>query len=236
MQFLLVLWRLTPWGLRSTSKGAATRGALASFGATVAFGVWHSLLCLPRVKSGAQKVLGPRFGRGLYRLFFNLQSLVTLGALVAFVISRPSRVLYSAPKWARPIHWAVQIGALFIALWGVKELRFRRFSGLQGALDAAQNKPVEEIAFPETQSPDGGDGLSYDRGPFRWSRHAIEWIILVVLWGTPLLKTNWIGFNISATFYMIAGVLAEEKRLLAKGGDAYRDYQKKVGLVFGRRK
>lgn len=212
------------------------RGALATFGATVAFGLWHSLLCLPRVKSDAQKLIGPRYGRGFYRLFFMLQSLLTTGALAAFVITRPSRVIYSAPKWARPLHWMVQTGAVFIALWGVKELRFRRFSGIQGAADAIKGKPQDEIAAPETQSPDGGDGLSYERGPFRWSRHAIEWIILVVLWATPLLKTNWIGFNIASTFYMIAGVFAEEKRLVAKGGDAYRDYQKKVGLVFGRKK
>ena len=221
-------------GLRFTSKGAATRGALATFWATVAFGAFHSLLCLPQTKTGAQKLFGLRFGRGFYRLFFNLQSLVTTGALVLLVVSRPSRVVYSAPRWARPLHWLLQASALFVALWSVKELRFRRFSGAQGALDAIQDEP--DIAQPETQTPDGGDGLALERGPYRWSRHPLEWGPLVLLWGTPLLKTNWIGFNLAATIYMIAGVFAEEKRLLAKGGDKYRAYQKRVGVVFGRKK
>lgn len=234
VQFLLALWRLTPLGLRLTSKGAATRGALATFSATIAFGAFHSLLCLPQTKAGTQKLLGPRFGRGLYRLFFNLQSLVTTGALVLFVLSRPARVVYSAPKWARPIHWLVQGSALFIALWSVKELRFRRFSGIEGALDAARNE--DEIAQPETQTPDGGDGLEFERGPYKWSRHPLEWAPLVLLWATPLLKTNWLGFNLAATIYMIAGVFAEEKRLEAKSGESYGRYQEKVGLVFGRKK
>ncbi len=221
-------------GLRLTSKGAATRGALATFGATVAFGVFHSLLCLPQTKKGAQKVFGPRFGRGFYRLFFNLQSLVTTGALVLLIVSRPARVVYSAPKWARPIHWLLQLASLFVAVWSVKELRFRRFSGAQGALDALKDEP--EIAQPETQTPDGGDGLELERGPYKWSRHPLEWAPLVLLWATPMLKTNWIGFNLAATFYMIAGVFAEEKRLVAKSGDKYRAYQQRVGVVFGRKR
>ncbi len=211
-------------------------GALASFGAMAAYGALHSLLSLPQAKAGAQKLLGPRWGRGAYRLFFNLQALATLGALIGFVLSRPARVVYAAPKWARPLVWATQAGAVLIALWGIKELRFRRFSGIEGVSDVLSDKPTEDIAAPETQAPDGGDGLPFDRGPFRYSRHAVEWIILVVLWATPTLKTNWLGLNLAATIYMVLGVLQEEKRLEAKGGDAFRAYQKRVGLVFGRAK
>jgi len=236
VQFLLALWRNSPLGLRSTSKEAATRGALASFAAMAAYGLLHSLFCLTSAKAGARKLLGPRLGRGVYRLFFNLQSLVGLGAVVAVILSRPSRVVYAAPKAVRPLFWATQAGALLIALWGFKELRFRRFSGIQGTLQAFGDTPVEEIATPEAQAPDGGDGLPFDRGPFRYSRHAIEWIILVIMWATPTLKTNWLGFNIAGTIYMVLGVLQEEKRMEAKGGDAFRAYQKRVALVFGRAK
>jgi len=201
-----------------------------------AYGGLHSLFCLPQAKEGARKLLGPRFGRGAYRLFFNLQSIVGLGAVVWVILSRPSRVVYAAPKAVRPLFWATEAGALLIALWGLKELRFRRFSGIQGTLQAWGHTPVEEIATPEAQAPDGGDGLPFDRGPFRYSRHAIEWIILVMMWALPTLRTSWLGFNIAGTIYMVLGVLQEEKRMEAKGGDAFRAYQKRVGLVFGRAK
>lgn len=233
MRFLLSFWRLLPFADRFTSPRAAKWGAVQTFAATVAFGALHSFLCLPATKRGARKLVGERYGRGFYRLFFMLQSLVTTGALAVFILSRPHKVLYRATKSARLVHWAVQFGAIIVALWGVKELRFRRFSGLEGASDAVLDKP--EIAEPETQSPDGGDGLDYERGPFKWSRHAIEWIILVVLWATPILKTNWLGFNIASTIYMVFGVLQEEKRLAAKGGTKWQRYCSRVGMVFGRK-
>ncbi len=233
MRFLLVFWRALPLADRFTSPRAARAGAWQTFGATLAFGVFHSWLCSSHTKTATQKLVGPRFGRGFYRLFFNLQALVSTVALVAFVMSRPQKVVYRASKTGRYFHWAIQFASLIVALWSVKELRFRRFSGAQGALDAARNR--EAIAEPEAQTPDGGDGLELARGPYAWSRHPVEWAPLVLLWATPLLKTNWLGFNFATTLYMIFGVWQEEKRLASKGGLAWEKYCSRVGILFGRK-
>ncbi len=218
---------------RFTSARAAKIGAFQTFGATLAFGALHSALCLPGAKTAAQKLVGERYGRGFYRAFFMLQSLVTTGALALFVVSRPQKVLYRASKTGHLVHWAIQLSAILVALWGVKELRFRRFSGIEGVSDALSG--ADEISQPETQSPDNGDGRGYELGPFAWSRHAIEWIILIVLWATPVLKTNWLGFNIASTIYMVLGVGQEEKRLAAKGGQAWKTYCSRVRILFGRK-
>ena len=233
MRFLLLFWRAFPFADRVTSSRAEKSGAIQTLVATIIYGELHSLLCLPQAKQAARKIVGERYGRGFYRLFFNLQALVTTVALVLFVMSRPQKPLYRASKIGHVLHWALQLGALCVALSSVKELRFRRFSGVEGVQDAL-NK-AEDIAQPETQTPDGGDGLDYERGPYRWSRHPLEWAPLVLLWATPLLKTNWLGFNLAATIYMIFGVLQEEKRLAAKGGEAWKRYCSRVGVVFGRK-
>lgn len=233
MRFLLLFWRALPFADRFTSPRAARWGMWQAFGATVAFGAFHSWLCLPRTKESTQKLIGPRFGRGFYRLFFNLQALVSTVALVAFVVSRPQKIVYRATGTARLIHWAVQVAALIVAVWSVKELRFRRFSGIQGAVDAARSR--EDIAEPETQTPDGGDGLELARGPYAWSRHPVEWAPLVLLWATPLLKTNWLGFNVATTAYMVFGVWQEEKRLATKSGDKWAQYCARVNVFFGRK-
>ena len=232
MRFLLSLLRALPLSGRFTSSRAVRRGFFEVFAATLAFGALHSLLCLPQTKGLARRVFGERYGRGFYRLFFQIQSLLTTGALVAFILSRPQKTLYRASKTRLFLHVAVQLCGLLIAGWGVKELRFRRFAGFDGARDALADAP--EIAEPETQSPDGGDGLPYERGPFRWSRHAVEWIILVIMWATPILQTNWIAFFSAATIYMVLGVLQSEKRLAAKGGDAWQRYAARVHLLLGR--
>lgn len=233
MRFLLLFWRVLPFADRLTSRRAAQRGLWQAFGATVAFGAFHSWLCLPRTKATAQKLVGERWGRGLYRLFFNLQALASTVALVAFVVSRPQKVVYRAMGTRRYGHWGIQLAALIVAVWSVKELRFRRFSGVQGALDAAQSR--ETVAEPQAQTPDGGDGLELARGTYAWSRHPVEWAPLVLLWATPLLKTNWLGFNMATTIYMIFGVWQEEKRLAAKGGEKWERYCAQVSVLLGRK-
>ncbi|RYX81353.1 hypothetical protein EON83_24515 [bacterium] len=234
MRFLLLFWRALPYADRFTSPRAAKIGAWQAFGATVAFGAFHSWLSSARSKEMTQKLIGERFGRGFYRLFFNVQALVATMALVGVVMSRPQKVIYRATGLKRDAHWAVQLACIVVALWSVKELRFRRFSGVEGAIDAVQAK--DAIAEAEAQTPDGTDSLDLERGPYAWSRHPMEWAPLILLWATPLLKTNWLGFNIATTLYMIFGVWQEEKRLAAKGGEAWKRYCSRVGLVFGRKK
>lgn len=204
--------------------------------ATLGFGAWHSLLCARVVKDTAIRVLGERGGRGWYRLGFNAQSLVTTGALVWFVVSRPQRPLYSVPMPFRILNWAAQATCLLIAMWSVKELGPKRFLGIQGAQDvlSGQNPVVE----PETQTPHF-DEESFvvdepERGPYRWSRHPLEWAPLGLLWITPTLKTNWLAFNLAATIYMIIGAWHEERLLENRGGEGFRAYRERVGFVFGR--
>lgn len=233
MRFLLFFWRALPFADRFTSRRAANVGALQTFAITVAFGAFHSWLCLPSTKRKAKKIIGERFGSGLYRLAFNLQALVSTVALVAFVVSRPQKVVYRASKTGRLLHWTGQVAALGVMLWSVKELRFRRFSGAQGAMDAARGG--KGISEPEAQTPDGEDGLDLERGPYKWSRHPVEWAPLVLLWATPVLKTNWLGFNVAATLYTLFGVWQEEKRLAAKGGEAWTKYCSRVSVLVGRK-
>lgn len=225
--------RALPLVVNRTSKSAAQDAMLPIALATLLFGAWHSLLCARSVKNAVQTVVDERVGRGFYRLAFQLQSLVTTSALVWFVVSRPQRVLYHSP--ARGLHWLGQFVCLSIAIWSVKELGPKRFLGIQGVQDVLSGQ--EPVCEPETQTPHFDEALvdeAPERGPYRWSRHPLEWAPLGLLWLTPTLKTNWLAFNFAATIYMILGAYHEERLLLNRGGDAFRAYQKRVGFVFGR--
>lgn len=204
--------------------------------ATFAFGVWHSLLCARIVKNAVQTLVDERAGRGFYRLSFNIQSLFTAGALVWFVVSRPQRVVYHSPLPFRFANWLAQAACLGVAIWSVKELGPKRFLGIQGAQDVLNG--AEPIAEPETQTPHFDEESFVDeapeRGPYRWSRHPLEWAPLGLLWLTPTLKTNWLAFNLAATIYMVLGAWHEERLLENRGGDGFRAYRERVGFVFGR--
>ena len=66
------------------------------------------------------------------------------------------------------------------------------------------------------------------QGLYSWARHPLYSLILLFLWLTPLMSVNLLTTYILFTIYFYVGSIHEEKRLLAKFGSAYRDYQQRV--------
>lgn len=201
----------------------ARRGMMEIGAATVGFALWHSFLCALPVKKALTDALQ---SRGLtYRLFFNLQSFVTVGALAAWILTRPKRTIYNAQGWKKFPFWLGQIGFLSVCLWSVAHLQPARF--LLG----------EKSDEPDAQGPNvHQNGQIEARGPFAWSRHPLEWGPMLLLFCTPHLKTNWLVFNALGLLYSFLGALHEEKRLEKIAPKPFARYQKQVGFFFGRKK
>lgn len=214
-----------------TPPQKATRGMAKIAGATIAFALWHSLLCSDGAKNFARRVLGARRGTGLYRAFFMAQSVVTSGALIVFVLLQPHRVLYQAKGRWKWLGWVGQAASLGFALWGFRDLDHARFIGIQGVKRLKEGEAIPEA---QAQGPEiEEDGSVRAKGAFRISRHPIEWGPAGLLLFTPIMKTNWLAFDLLAALYMFFGALHEEKRLLRKSGEAYAKYQKQVPFFFG---
>ena len=156
--------------------------------ATLIFALWHSLLASLPVKN---RVAGALHARSwTYRGFFMAQSAVTFGALLWLIFSRPKRTIYRFEGWKKLPFWLAQGFFAGVCLWSVWELAPARF--VLGKIDDE----------PETQSPDfHRNDENAARGPFRWSRHPLEWAPVLILCCTPHLKTNWLAFNILGAFY-----------------------------------
>ncbi|MDF2439271.1 MAG: NnrU protein, partial [Abditibacteriota bacterium] len=152
---------------------AARRGMLHIAAATTAFALWHSLLCSRVAKEGAQRWLGERRGKALYRLFFNAQSFPTSGALVLFILRQPARTLYDQRGTARVACWFGQAACLLIGWHALHDIGPNHFAGLESLQKLRDDKPFIE---PEAQGPP----LEPDKrvrvtGVYRWSRHPLEW-------------------------------------------------------------
>ncbi len=63
------------------------------------------------------------------------------------------------------------------------------------------------------------------RGPFRLSRHPLNLAPLPILWFNPRVSTNLLAYNVVSTAYLLLGSMNEERRLEARYGQPYRDYQ-----------
>jgi protein-S-isoprenylcysteine O-methyltransferase Ste14 len=62
-------------------------------------------------------------------------------------------------------------------------------------------------------------------GPFRWSRHPLNFWMVPLLWLTPRMTIKLATFNALMTAYLIIGSLHEEARLGEVYGEAYDQYQ-----------
>ena len=71
-------------------------------------------------------------------------------------------------------------------------------------------------------------------GPFRWVRHPIYALQIVMLVGTALLLPTPVSFAVVATHYICVLIKAadEEKHLSTVHGDTYRDYSSRTGRLF----
>jgi protein-S-isoprenylcysteine O-methyltransferase Ste14 len=69
---------------------------------------------------------------------------------------------------------------------------------------------------------------------YRQVRHPIYLGLLIVFWATPQLTVGHALFAGCMSAYIFIGAWFEERDLVRKYGDAYRDYQRKVPAYFPR--
>jgi protein-S-isoprenylcysteine O-methyltransferase Ste14 len=65
-------------------------------------------------------------------------------------------------------------------------------------------------------------------GPYRWVRHPLMSCTLVLLWGWPVMTPTLALLSGSLTLYIFVALPLEENTLIARFGDAYRDYRRRV--------
>ncbi|HTE18001.1 MAG TPA: hypothetical protein VK689_06435 [Armatimonadota bacterium] len=192
--------------------------------ATAAWAVLHSVLASRPAKDTAARLLGQRRRDGLYRPFYVVQSVVTLGALAAYVWPLPDRVLYRARG---PLAWLMlggQTAAAIYALWAAREVGLCRMLGVTSLAALLEGGVV--VPEPEAQGPAlAEDGGMRATGPFAWSRHPLNLAPVPVLWLWPTMTAKLAAFNGVATLYFILGSRNEEARLRDAYGPAYAAYQ-----------
>jgi protein-S-isoprenylcysteine O-methyltransferase Ste14 len=202
------------------------RSIVKIMAATTLFAGLHSLLASRAAKRVAAEMLSERQRNGLYRPFYNAQAVITFGALVLYGMRLPDRELYRASEPMARLMRLGQAASLLYLLYAARQIGFLRFAGVPNLLALVSGR-ASVPREPEGQGPIiDVDGEMKATGPFRASRHPLNFAMIPALWLMPRMTVNLAAFNLVVTVYLILGSVHEEERLRATYGQPYIDYQR----------
>lgn len=187
--------------------------------AIVLWGVFHSLLASTGVKDLFHRAFRDKFIK-FYRLFYNIYAVVSLLPILYLMITLPDVTLYRVPA---PYDYLMRVGqgaSLFFLLVAVMQTDILSFVGLRQVVE-------EEKRGNLTVS-----------GLYRYVRHPLYTFTLSFLWMSPVMTSNSLIVYLSATLYILVGIIFEERKLMREFGPDYENYRSQTpmlipGLRFG---
>lgn len=191
----------------------------------ITFVIWallHSLTAMTRTKALVRRWMGERPYAGLYRLFYNLFSFVTI--LPVFYVmwtAVPRTILWEIPppwNYGAQLLRLVGLVGLAVALW---QTDIWDFVGLRQALRFLQGE--EEMTLPPRL---------VTNGMYAFVRHPLYFFSMLFLWFNPVMLLPSFLFNLLGSGYFYAGSRVEERRLAAFFGEKYESYRRRVPGLF----
>lgn len=198
--------------------------------ATALFGLAHSVLAGSWAKAHARNLFGARDADGLYRAAYLAVTFALLGLLIWYARRQPGRELYRVRSAG--LMRAGQLAALALMGWAVFNVGIDFMVGWDN-LVAWWNGAPQVPRMPDGQGPAPAGATMLATGPFAYTRHPLNWLIVPLLWLNPRMTTRLFAFNAVATVYAVVGSMHIEAHLLDAYGAAYRHYQEQVPFLFG---
>ena len=187
----------------------------------VAFALIHSLLARRKVKGYLFEKL-PALS-AFYRIIYVAVAIITL-ILWWWLIPIPDMqtILYAASS---PDYWLLRIVQI-AALYGfVKALRN---SGTGTFLGIRQVKTyMAHGTLPDDYDEYSSESL-HKKGSYKYMRHPLYTYSILLMAANPVMSLRWAYLTAIFFLYFWLGSYFEEKGLIRKFGDRYRNYQEEV--------
>lgn len=188
---------------------------LINLGLIMLFGLQHTVMARKSFKDKWTKLVPQPVERSTYVLF----SSVALAALLWFWQPMTEPIWQIDIAWASLIlQWGFWLGWLILLLSTFMINHFSLF-GLKQVYDYWRGN---ELSPPRFMEP----------GFYKYVRHPLMLGFLIAFWSTPTMTVGHLVFSLGMTIYILIGVYFEEKAMIRRFGDDYKDYKSRVPKFF----
>jgi methanethiol S-methyltransferase len=202
------------FGEYSIDRGVETDLAVAvliNVGLIVLWGLPHSVMARPGFKKWWTKIVPPAAERSTFMLQAGLLALFLIWQWrpIPITIWHVEQPLFSTAIWALyALGWVIAFVATFL-------INHFELTGLQQVYANLRGKQPVQPVF---------------RTPFlyRLVRHPMQMGVMIALWAAPHMTVGRMIFAVGMTAYILIGLYFEERDLVDRFGDEYRDYQRRT--------
>lgn len=178
------------------------------------YGFFHSFLASTGVKNWFQTHYTNLYC--YYRFFYSIFAVLSLLPIGIILLWLPSIPLYHISTPYIYLTLLIQLIAGFVLAVGIRQTDNLKFLGIKQALKSTSQS--EELVTG---------------GLYRYVRHPIYSLGLLVVWLFPLMNSNLFALLIASTGYIIIGAYFEENKLQVTFPE-YQQYKQRVPMFFPR--
>ena len=183
------------------------------------FGVIHTLTA-GQFKRWFRDRFGERAYDGLYRVFYNILSLITLAPISLLFSLRPGDTVWVIDLRWEPLLLIIQAIGLIGLVISLLQIDLGRFLGISQLFAYLRGAP---LPLPDEKLQTGG--------LYRFVRHPLYLFSILTIWPVTTMTQGYFGFCVGATLYFLIGSIYEERRLIRYFGQDYEDYRKRVSRI-----
>jgi protein-S-isoprenylcysteine O-methyltransferase Ste14 len=154
-----------------------------------------------------------------YRIFYNIFAIVTLIPVVLYTYSIRQTPFFDWQGYLLPIRFLLLVAGLLILYAGSTHYDMQTFLGFRQIRGKVNHNLINT------------SGEIDSTGILGIVRHPFYSGSILILWANNL-DTSMLIVNIILSIYLIVGTLLEEQKLVKEFGNQYREYQRKVSMLF----
>ena len=154
-----------------------------------------------------------------YRISYNIFAIVTLIPVVVYTHSIKQTPFFCWEGFLMPVRYILLVSGLLILYVGSRHYDMQTFLGLR------------QIKLGVNHNLINTSGKIDSTGILGIIRHPFYSGSILILWSNDL-DTSILIVNIILSLYLIIGTFLEEQKLIQEFGNEYREYQRKVSMLF----